>query len=587
MNQYRISTMRRHLVVKIFAGHVVTILLVVVIIGLFSSSWHKRALRENAEIQLLSLARTIAVMPPGEIMKNASALAQISQCGIAVISPTGRIILDTNPADPRDNYYDRPEIRAAAIKGQGVSVRYSPTLQEDVIHVALAQGAGEKTGYVRLSKPVSQLHLVATQVHKAIILVTLLVVTLALILSALYFRRLLAPLRAIEAHTRGVIQNGRLTTLMIDSDDDLGRISRNINNMALLHQQEINQSRKEKSKIEAIFASFTDGVMVTGADNSIESYNNGMLNIIGPNLGDIIGKKPIEVLRSVDLQEALTQFQQTGKLVTRELAIGAEGKKILEVNITAIKDLPASDMKTLLVFHDVTEIRKLERLRADFVASLTHEIKTPLTALVGFSETLIRDMPVKEVMEEFLKKIYRNGQRLNRLVDDLLIIFSSEQGERKPRLEEFSVAEVIDEALALLVDQIQHKSLLVENKVSPCQSMWADRDDVFRIFLNVLENAVKFTPVGRVEVAVVPDERGYLAISITDTGIGIPQHEIPRLGKRFYRVDKTRQRESGGSGLGLSIVKHLLRLHQGWMEIESKVSCGTRVTLYFPPRKTA
>lgn len=587
MNQ--IKPMKRRLALRIFSGHLVTVLLVVIVIGLFCASWYNRALKEKAESQLLALARVISLMPTGDIMKKASSLTQMSQCEIAVIDPAGRVILDTDPpAAKTDNYYDHPEIRAARIKGHGISTRYSEKSQQDVIYVAVAIGAGEKPGYVRLSKPLAELQAAASRLYKTILQLTLLVLIPALLLSGLFFWRLFAPLRAIEAHTRRVMENGRLTALMIDSDDELGGISRNINSMIQFQQQKISQLQEEKGKIEAIFASLMDGVIVTGADNRIESHNNSMLNIIEPNSGDIIGKTPIEVLRSASLQDALTRFQQTGEPVTREITVGADGEKILEISIAAIKDLPGRDRKTLLVFHDVTRLRRLERIRADFVASLTHELKTPLTALVGFSETLLREMPAKEIRDGFLKKINDNSLRLNRLVDDLLIISSIEQGEAKLEPGEFSLCEIVAETLPLLEDQIQRKGLLVENKISPALSLWADRDGAFRIFLNVIGNAVKFTPAGgKVEITAGQDERGYLAVRITDTGIGIPEGEIPRLGERFYRVDKTRSRELGGSGLGLSIVKHLLNLHRGWLKIESRVGSGTSVSLYFPGREAA
>jgi two-component system phosphate regulon sensor histidine kinase PhoR len=239
----------------------------------------------------------------------------------------------------------------------------------------------------------------------------------------------------------------------------------------------------------------------------------------------------------------------------------------------------------MLVFHDVTRLKKLEQVRVDFVANVTHEIKTPLTAILGYIETLeagaIED---KETARKFLQTISRHAQRLNRLLEDLLTISNIELGEMKFQFEGVALGGVMEGVLSIMELKAREKKLSIEKKIPETLSLLrADRDRMTQIFLNVLDNAVKFTPEGgTVRIDAAETDRDEVVVRITDTGIGVPRDEIERLGERFYRVDKTRSRELGGTGLGLSIVKHFMLAHRGRMEIESQLGRGTTVSLYFP-----
>jgi two-component system phosphate regulon sensor histidine kinase PhoR len=219
------------------------------------------------------------------------------------------------------------------------------------------------------------------------------------------------------------------------------------------------------------------------------------------------------------------------------------------------------------------------------VANVTHEIKTPLTAIIGFIDTLQGGaINERETARKFLPIISENARRLDRLVDDLITLSNIELGEMKLQLEGVSVAHSIGNALPVFEAKIAAKALTVATHIPDgLPLIHADRDKVIQIIVNILDNAVKFTSDGgKISVAVCEDGKGSVVIEVSDTGMGIPKSEIPRLGERFYRADKARARELGGTGLGLSIVKHLLKAHQASMEIDSQIGKGTTVSLYFP-----
>jgi two-component system phosphate regulon sensor histidine kinase PhoR len=372
---------------------------------------------------------------------------------------------------------------------------------------------------------------------------------------------------------------------LIESNDELGQLAKNINYLVQQQQEKIKLVHEEKRKLESAFTAMVEGVMILNSDKRIESLNNGLMNILGRREADLINKTPLEVFRNMDLQNALGRFKETEGPVLQEIKLGDASPIILDVNISPIQGLSGENEKTMMVFHEVTRLKKLERVREDFVANVTHEIKTPLTAIIGFIETLEEGAIEDRVTaKKFLRIISEHVQRLNRLVDSLLTLSSIELGEIKLHLEGIAVADIIENTLPVIQAKAGEKELTIHNDIPPgLPLILADRDRMAQVILNIIDNAVKFTPAGgRISIAASEDGRGSVIVEVADTGIGIPGSEIPRLGERFYRVDKTRSREGGGVGLGLSIVKHLMKAHQGSVEIKSSPGKGTTVFLSFP-----
>jgi len=326
--------------------------------------------------------------------------------------------------------------------------------------------------------------------------------------------------------------------------------------------------------------------MILDAADRIEVVNRAMNNILALRFGDVTGKTLIEVSRSVDLQRTFLTYKQTREPVSREITLGSRQPVVLTVSISGIQGDKGSG-KTIIVFHDITRLKKLEQVRVDFVANVTHEIRTPLTAILGYLETL-RDGAIEKPEEarKFIDIILKHAGRLNRLVEDLLTISKIELGEVKINFEKTSLADALNNVLPLIEPKAKLKNIAITNLVGEkAPQIKADKDRLAQIFVNVLDNAVKFTPEnGKVSVD-AKEANGYIVTTISDTGIGIPKEEIERLGERFYRVDKNRSRELGGTGLGLSIVKHLMIAHGGKMEITSQLGQGTKVALYFPLEK--
>lgn len=539
------------------------------------------------EDELTAEARIIALMPVDDIVRHTADLAGHARSRLTLIDAAGRVTADSNIRDiETDNHLHRPEIQEARLKGKGTAVRYSRTLKTDMLYVAVPIADGAKVkGYIRLSRPLAEVGPAFDHLHRAAFRALLLVLFFALVLALLFSVRVVSPIRKLAEFTQRVRQGGTAGIMLIESNDEIGQLSENLNEIISSLLEKIRTADEERGKLESVFAGMAEGIVVLDARFRIETVNRGMEGMSGRNAEEMTGRTLLETFRNAPLHDALERFRQTGEAVSREIRLGNDHPAVMDVTISAVQGERRKEKKTILVFHDVTKLKKLERIRTDFVANVTHEIRTPLTAIIGFVETLLQgavdDGPTAR---KFLMTIQENAQRLNRLVDDLLTLSGFELGEVKLSPEKVAPGEVIDRVLAVVAPRASEKNLRIVREVPEgTPPILADRDRLAQILLNIIDNAVKFTPEGgMVTVSASPGEEGFLTIRIADTGVGIPKNEIPRLGERFYRADKTRSRELGGTGLGLSIVKHLMMAHQGGMAIDSTPGRGTTVSLHFP-----
>ena len=581
------AVMKTRLFYKLFGTYLVIAVLSLAVAGFFIERELKTGLTQWIENDLMSEAQIIALMPEKDIENLSQALAERSRARITLIDARGRVTLDSDgQAKDTDSHLNRPEIQEARVKGKGTTTRLSRTLKTDTLYVALPLYDGAQLkGYLRLSRPLLEVARSVNELRFSIFQVLLFIIILSMVIAFVFSMKVISPIQELEIFTDKIRKGDVSGMLMIDSRDEIGQLSKNINEMVAELQEKIRVANDEKWKLRAAFASMAEGIMVLDSQNRIEGLNKGMTEMIGHEYADIVGKTPLETFRNIELQNVLNRFRQEGQPVLQEITLGDDKPLILDVRISAVKSLPREEPKTMMVFHDVTRLKKLERTRVDFVANVTHEIKTPLTAIIGFVETLEQGaIEDPATAKKFLKTIRENARRLNRLVDDLLVLSDVELGETKLDLERLDIADILERALMLITAKAFVKNVSIGTDLSPALPLiHADRDKAVQVLLNVLDNAVKFTPEGgQILIRASEEKKDFMTVRITDTGPGIPKSEIPRLGERFYRVDKMRSRDMGGTGLGLSIVKHLMKAHAGEMEIESTPGKGTTVSLNFP-----
>jgi len=388
----------------------------------------------------------------------------------------------------------------------------------------------------------------------------------------------------------GALREHRAPGHVIPDDGDvMSRAERNLLQSADSILGEIGALTEQRDELEAILRSMTEAVVLTGARGEVILLNGQARKTFALNAeANYQGRDFVELCRDPRLQEfvAGSTGSPNGDITTAEVHIQNPSPRYLAVSAAPVRRASGNGIARLFVFHDITQLKTYETMRADFVANLTHEIRTPLSALYGYAETLEHGVEDPETAKRFLGIIERQAKRLARLVDDLLSLSNLERGLSPLKLEEVAARSVLEDAAELMRERAERGgvTLTIEapRELAPIH---LDRDKMHQVFLNLIDNAIKYTPRGG-RVTLIARAAGHspaaIEMIVADTGEGIPAADIPRLTERFYRVDRARSRELGGTGLGLAIVKHIVQLHHGSMNIESRVGEGTTVTISLP-----
>jgi two-component system, OmpR family, phosphate regulon sensor histidine kinase PhoR len=578
--------MKRHLFYKILGTYLIIVFLSVFVLYLFAREEIKNTLTANIEEELIADAYLIDLNPPQNVSAQLTHIAQLSKARITLIDAKGKVTADSEKsAEALENHLNRPEVQEARVRGKGRSIRFSSSIGVDMLYIAIpVKNNSMLTGYIRLARPLYEVRRSVEKITSTLLPTLLIVVTFSLILALLFSYWLAAPIKKMEKFTEKLRQGEPAGAIFLKTADETKKLADNINYLVAELKNQLQAANEEKAKLVTAFASMTEGILILDAGDKIEVINPALGNLLASQYGDIKGQTLMEAFRNIELQKAFLQFKATRQPVAQEITIGNMEPVILNISISSVEGSMAEE-KTMIVFHDITRLKKLERVRTDFVANVTHEIRTPLTAILGYLET-IKDgaMENKEESRQFIEIIIKHAQRLNRLVEDLLTISKIELGEMNFHFEQVSLGEVVTNVISLIESKAVLKKIKIDNRITDkLPPVRADKDRLMQVFVNILDNAVKFTQdAGGIIIEATEDAGDSISVFITDTGTGIPESEVARLGERFYRVDKTRSRDLGGTGLGLSIVKHLMIAHGGRLEIASRLGRGTKVSLYFP-----
>ena len=579
--------MKGRLFLKILATYAVLVLLIILVLDFLHTPQIRNTLTRSVEEKMIGQGKIAALLGSDEIQSRVRELALLTDSRMTYIDAAGWVKADSEAVlEKLDNHFNRSEVQEARLKGSGSAIRWSRSLQEDMLYVVLPVKAGGRIqGYVRLARPLKDVRESIGQVYQYLYLTLFVITILAILLAVIFSHHIAAPIRRMKDFAEKMRGGNAPPALIMDSHDEIGQLAKAMNDVLQEQQEKIRLAMEEKGKLEASFASMVEGVLVLDSENHITASNRSLGRMLGKKPKEMAGKTPLEVFRSASLQDALNRFHQSGNIVHEEIVLGEEDPLTLEVYIADIRGLRAGQKMTIMVFHDVTRLKQLERMRSDFIVNVTHELKTPLAAIIGCIETL-QDGAIDDttVREKFLRIVHDHARRLDRLVNDLLALSALEYGETELRMELGSIATILEEILPMIHTMAEEKGIpIIQEIPDNLPPIKMDRDKVAQILLNVLDNAVKFTASGRIAVeASLTGEGDYLTLRISDTGQGIPQGDLPRIGERFYRVARNRSRALGGTGLGLSIVKHLMKAHGGRFEIDSHEGKGTVVSLFFP-----
>ena len=547
-------------------------------------------LKKSLAVQAALIAGQVPSSFSGNLDDFCKRFKDLTGARLTIIDSSGKVLGDSDePSDTMENHADRPEIKEADLSGAGTSVRFSKTLQHREFYLAMSIDAEHKR-FLRLSMPLRDVDTAVNEIRIRIIVASLSVSLIALLIGLFQTRKVTKSIEEIADFSKEMAAGNLKIRLFVKEKDELGELGKNISNMAEELQAKLRQSESEKQKIAAIIHSLSDGLVLADTKGRIILSNDAVATLFGVSSG-MDGKTLMEAIRRAELMELIDAVAESREKISREMQITYP--KELHLMVTASpfsSDKAAEELSgVVLTFHDITRLKKLEEVRKDFVANVSHEIRTPITAIKGFAETLLEGaINDRENALKFLSTIKDNSERLNSLVNDLLTLSRIELGDIKIEKTDVNPEEVIAAVFATLKDKSSARGLYLKTAISPeVRNIKADRDRLIQILINLIDNAIKYTDKGGVTIRIQRESAASSAdnpveIAVEDTGPGIPKKHLSRLGERFYRVDRARSRDLGGTGLGLAIVKHLVKAH-GWdMKIESSEGAGTKIRIIIP-----
>ena len=586
---------KKRLLWQLYPSYLLITLISLLAVSLFASSAFRQFFLERTAADLKSRAHLLEkqieyfISPLDEMSVDfiCKAVGEQSFTRITVILPSGKVVGDSEEApESMDNHADRFEI-AEALRGNfGTSNRYSSTLRQDMMYVAIPlEKNNEVIAVLRTSIPITSIYDELKSIQIKIGFGYLLIALFAAGVSLFISKRISRP---IEEMKKGAEQFacGDLAYRMPAPDtQEMGGLAEAMNQMAAHLDDRIKTAIKQRNELEAVLSSMKEGVIAIDRDEKIISINQAAARMFKSNSSDLEQRSIQEVIRNHELQKIVKSVLGSGDHAEGDIVLYQDEESILNIQTTSFRDEGENFIGIIVVLNDVTRLRRLENMRKEFVSNVSHEIKTPLTAIKGFVETLSHGaMENPGEAKRFLNIIEKHVNRLVAIIEDLMRLSVIEQKDKSKEIKliKGNIRSVIKTAIQVCQAKAEAKSIKVDLICNEDISAGIDPPLLEQAAVNLLDNAVKYSDKdGLVQIeAIITDTE--VCISFKDYGIGIPKEHLPRLFERFYRVDKARSRKLGGTGLGLAIVKHIIQTHGGYVTVESKSGKGSNFVIHLP-----
>lgn len=525
-----------------------------------------------------------------DIQPIVSELGEKAGMRITVIAENGAVLGDSEK-DPAamENHAGRPEVIDVISGRIGKSTRYSTTLDKDMLYIAvpLKGKGGNLEAVIRTALPLSFLEKAFFSIRSKIIYLGLILTSLALLLSFISSRALTKPLEEIIGISGEIAKgNFNVDIPVTDKNGETAKVALALSRMTEKLNELFTQVSLEKNRLEAVLSNISEGVMVVGNTGKAILMNRSMKEMF--RIKDSSSGKPYwEIFRSREVMELIGTVLENQVTDKREISVLFPVEKSY---LASALPLTYPEKGAIVMMFDISEFKKLEKIKADFVANVSHELRTPLTAIKGYIETLEEGAYENaEERDRFLNIVKRHTDRLINIVSDLLVLSEIERknypwGEDpKADFEEIDLQKIVSSSLEALKSKVEAKNLHVSLDIK--EDLPAFKGDgllLEQMFINLVDNAIKYTPEGGSIGVQISQPDSHFRIEVADTGVGIPEEHLPRIFERFYRVDKTRSRKVGGTGLGLSIVKHIVIMHGGKIVVESEEGKGSRFIVELP-----
>mgnify|MGYP000849196476 CR=1 FL=1 len=620
---------------KLFLYYTVLILICVIITGAFSYYLTSHFYKTEAEERMIScsllvsrnleelltnnryvdfdrLAKSYAETLNESSLNNNN--QEFNKIRITFINYNG-LVLGDSEADytGMENHSEREEVKEAIQTGIGKAIRFSNTMDTDYVYIAVPIKNSQIIA--RLSMPLSQIKNIQNIVLGYISLGLIISICVTLIIALRFSKSILNPIEELVAKSSEISFGNYNARAEIKSHDEIAKLAESFNKMAHQLEETVSDLKDKNFKMDTILNNMTDGIIAVDKYKKIIMINSVACSLfdIVPNeftKENLIGRNFIEVIREVQIENMLNETLSKKVILSNDFNIDHAGIKTYRIVTIPVKPLNKVQLPeqlninikdngylnsddnsfskfrngAIISIQDVTNIRKLEKIRTEFVSNVTHELKTPLTSIRGFIETL-RNGAIKDetVSDKFLDIIDIEAERLSMLISDILQLSEIESHTKDINITTFDIKKIVSECIEILKPEADKKDVSIKTEFNDNNLFInANKDRIKQMLINLLDNAIKYNKKGGSVLVSVFKQEGCLIIKIKDTGIGIPEEHLSRIFERFYRVDKGRSRNTGGTGLGLSIVKHIVNLYNGNINVVSKINEGTTFTIILP-----
>lgn len=505
-----------------------------------------------------------------------------------IIARDGTVIADSeSDIESMDNHLNRPEIDAVLVKNQelGESVRLSDTRDMSMMYVAIpVEADGELIGAVRTSVSTQSIDNAISAIWTTLSAILFIILLVSVISAALLSYNITKPINRVINVTKRLQNKDYSARINADYSGEIGNLNTSVNALAASLQAHVNEIEESEKQLNSIMSNLVSGVVLIDDKGKVDLTNHATERFLSKHTSKIDGKEYTYVFGPLGIDHLIETVIEDNVKRHDEAHIYFPEERILDVHIAPYYSQGWQQRGAIIVLHDITDIRRLEKMRSEFVANVSHELKTPITSVKGFAETLLSgDVPDEATAKQFMQIIYDESERLNRLITDLLELSKIEKQAMPLNITEVNLNEIIGNSTQTISKFARDKNITLhlpsdENPIY----VEADEDRLGQIVLNLVANAVNYTSDNG-DIYIDAEERSSkVVLTVRDTGMGIPEEALDRLFERFYRVDKARSRHSGGTGLGLAIVKHLVESHEGKIYVKSVEGVGSTFTVELP-----
>ena len=577
------TVFRKHLAAALLLI-IVTLLILDFNLGRFTAQREVAGTEQRLEAEARLLAEEFQSLPREQIDAWTKRAGSRAGARVTIIDPGGVVLGDSqHDVETMENHSGRPEVvEALRTKNRGSAIRHSATLDRDLCYLAIPVVYGRKPDYIlRLALPLEDLSASISAVRRRILDASLIAALVALLIAFGFSYALTRQVDRLRDFAEGLVDANLSKPPLLAGGDELGALAHSLNRMAAQLRELVARLSLENERRENILSGMMEGVLAVDKSLRVTFCNQSFARAVG-SIHPVPERMPlVDLVRNPELIDALKQAVETGQPQKGRLQLTGPANRSLEIQAAPLSS--PSGPGVIAILHDITDLERLERIRKDFVANVSHELRTPLTAIRGYAETLLDGaLEDRQNNRRFVEIIKAHAIRLNNIALDLLVLSELESGGPPVEPERVSIREVVEAAMRTVEAEARMREVRLECGKLEKAEVLGHRMRLEQLLVNLLDNAIKFDRKGgevKVEVTRTEDNRANIAIS--DTGIGIPSEDLPRIFERFYRVDKTRSREVGGTGLGLSIVKHVVERMHGTIKVESMLGKGSKFVVQF------